>query len=148
MKKIIILIMFMLLLSFNGNAAQTQCGNMSVNVTRQNNKYRADVYWRSRRIASYNFNCKPQIKFVYTDKLTYKMLSARKNKVLYIECFMGQQLNAKGEGKIYTTKSYNYYISYKNLGFKSGDKIRTYCIYNPYNNYEDDVVKRCDEKIK
>ena len=32
--------------------------------------------------------------------------------------------------------------------FKIGDKVKTFCVFNPYNNGEDDIVERFDVKAK
>lgn len=121
--------------------------SMRTKTVKIGNRYRVDVFWRGKKIANYKFNCKPQVQFIMHDQLTWKMLERRKNKVLFIEISKGTQLNTKGDGKIETKDPYYNYISYKRCGFRKGDKIRTYCIFNPYTNWEDDVIERYDEKI-
>ena len=38
-----------------------------------------------------------------------------------------------------------YYISYASVeDAEIGDKIITYCVYNPFSNYDDDVIERWD----
>ena len=38
-----------------------------------------------------------------------------------------------------------YYISYASVAdAEIGDTIITYCVYNPYSNYDDDVIERWD----
>lgn len=153
MKKIIILVlMIVTLFPVNVQAAQartiqtTRYGSMKVKTIKIGKRYRADVYWRSEKIASYKFNRKPKVKFIKFDRLNFDMLASRKN-TLYIEITTGKQINAKGDGKVDTDDWHNY-ISYKRCGFKKGDRIRTYCIFNPYTQWEDDIIERYDEKIR
>lgn len=80
-----------------------------------------------------------------TDELDYETLTKRNGNII-IERTIGIVLDDKGNGKILNTKEKYYnYISYKNVdGAKTGDIILTYCIYNPDNNYEDDIIERFD----
>ena len=153
MKKIIILVlMIVALFPVNVQAAQartiqtTRYRSMTVKTIKIGKRYRADVYWRSEKIASYKFNCKPKVKFIKFYRQNFDMLASRKN-TLYIEITTGKQINAKGDGKVDTDDWHNY-ISYKRCGFKKGDRIRTYCIFNPYTQWEDDIIERYDEKIR
>ena len=153
MKKFIILVlMIVALFPVNVQAAQartiqtTRYRSMTVKTIKIGKRYRADVYWRSEKIASYKFNHKPKVKFVKFDRLNFDMLASRKN-TLYIEITTGKQINAKGDGKVDTDDWHNY-ISYKRCRFKKGDRIRTYCIFNPYTQWEDDIIERYDEKIR
>lgn len=114
--------------------------SMDVKVT----KHTAKVYWKGNKVATYRFKRKPSVKFVGTDKLTYKKLANRKGRTLYIEICTGKVLDNKGNGRVDTKSKYNY-ISYKRTGFRKGSKVRTYLVYSPYNNYEDDITERFDE---
>lgn len=93
----------------------------------------------------------PQIKIVQCGKLTEKMLTHRKGKnVIYIEVITGQVINNKLDGKI-TNKGtfFHSYISYKDVeSARKGSRIITYCIYNPYTNYEDDIALRLDFVVR
>ena len=86
----------------------------------------------------------PSIKTVVIDsnKLTHKMLVTRKKKhIMYIEICKGTVKNKKKDGRL----SNDRYISYKSVkGCHKGDKIMTYCVYNPFTNYDDDVIERWD----
>lgn len=86
----------------------------------------------------------PEIKTVVIDsnKLTHKMLVTRKKKhIMYIEICKGTVKNKKKDGKL----SDGSYISYKKVkGCHKGDKIMTYCVYNPFTNYDDDIIERWD----
>ena len=111
---------------------------MTVKVNRCRTGYRATVYWRHKKIAAYRFKRKPKVRFVKSAKLTEKMLTSRKGKTLYIEIIDGKQIDRRGNGL--TTGGY--YIRYH--GFCKGDRIRSYCVYNPNTNYIDDVAERYD----
>ena len=86
----------------------------------------------------------PSIKTVVIDskKLTHKMLVTRKKKhIMYIEVCRGTVTNKKKDGKL----SGGGYISYKSVkGCHKGDKVMTYCVYNPFTNYDDDIIERWD----
>ena len=78
-------------------------------------------------------------------ELTGDMLRSRNGEII-IEKTIGKVINKKLDGQIlnYQDKDYRY-ISYKNVkGAKKGDVILTYCIYNPDNQYEDDIIARYD----
>ena len=145
MKRFIILVMIVGVLISNTVYAKAsrQYKSMSFTISRNGHWYLADCYWRGERIARYRFSRRPKIRFIKHDNLTYEMLSSRKN-TIYVEIMTGTQLNEK-DGKIDTIDDYYNYISYNGCGFKPGDKIRTYCIFNPYTQWEDDVTERYDE---
>ena len=120
-------------------------------VTRKNNrgKYTVSVYWKNKKHTSYAFTRKPKIKFISTQKLTYnQLISRKKSNILYVELIIGKQIDKKGNGRILNTDPNYNYISYRKEPFNKGDKIRTYCIYNPYTDWEDDISERFDEKIR
>lgn len=130
--KLVILIAIILL------ATPVSARPMSVKVNRCRTGYRTTVYWRHKKIATYRFKRKPKVRFIRSAKLTEKMLTSRKGKTLYIEIIDGGQINRRGDG----VTTCGYYIRYH--GFHKGDHIRSYCVYNPYTNYIDDVVERYD----
>ena len=81
---------------------------------------------------------------------SYDTLTHRKGNYMVIEISDGTVINSKtGAGKLDTTdKTYNY-ISYKGVkGIRNGSRIKTYAVYNPNNNYEDDIATRFDKVIK
>lgn len=120
-------------------------------ITRKNNrgKYTVSVYWKNKKHTSYTFTRKPKIKFISTQKLTYKQLiSRKKSNILYVELIIGKQIDKKGNGKILNTDPNYNYISYRKEPFNKGDIVRTYCIFNPYTTWEDDISERFDEKIR
>ena len=110
-------------------------------------EHKAKLYWKGAKVATYKFTRKPKVKFVTPDGLTYKKLTHRKGKILYVEVCVGKVLDNKGNGKILNTRSKYNYISYRRTGFRKGTKVRTYLVYSPYNNHEDGIVKRFDEKM-
>lgn len=104
---------------------------------------------RSRR---YDFDGK--IKVVPSNKLTAKMLRSRRNKVIYIEKIISKPINKqwgivvyKRSGKWYVTENK---ICYKSSGIrvKRGNTVHTYCVYNPYTRWLDDIDERYDVVIK
>lgn len=119
---------------------------LRVMVSHNNNRYTARVYHFGRLVARYNFNRRPKIVYVSTDRMTYRQLTHRKNRTLLIECVTGTVTDADLNGRVDTRSQYNY-INYRTCkGWAHpGDRIRTYLIYNPSNNYEDDIIYRCDQ---
>ena len=91
----------------------------------------------------------PITRVINCDKLTEKMLthrSSKKRHIMYIERIIGKVTDNKKNGKIINPpKDGGYYISYASVkGARKGDIIVTYCVYNPYTNYDDDVIERWD----
>ena len=91
----------------------------------------------------------PITRVIDCDKLTEKMLTHRNNKkrhIMYIERIVGRVTDNKKNGKILNPPvDGGYYISYKSVkGARKGDLIVTYCVYNPYTNWDDDVIERWD----
>lgn len=77
------------------------------------------------------------------EDLTGEILRNRNGDII-IEKMIGTVVDKKGNGKLYGMGKYNY-ISYKGVkGIRKGDVVLTICIYNPANNYEDDIVERFD----
>ena len=147
MKKLfIMLVVLIALFSFPVHAKTYTNNQMTVKTVKNGKHYKAKVYWKGKKVATYKFKKKPVIKFVKHDKLTRKKLCNRKNKVLLIEILTGTVIDDKGNGKVDTVDPYYNYIHYN--GFKIGDKVKTFCIFNPYNNGEDDIVERFDVKVK
>ena len=72
------------------------------------------------------------------DKL-FSVLENRKGKII-IEVIAGTVEDNKGNG----TDTNGYYIKYDKKRFKKGDKVQTVLVYNPNNNYIEDIVFRHD----
>ena len=88
-----------------------------------------------------------KIKFIKSNNLTGDMLRNRKQKhIIYIEITDGYVMSDKNYSGI---TSDGYYINYEGIDdtLPKGTKIRTYCIFDPTNNYEDDIVYRTDRVI-
>lgn len=91
----------------------------------------------------------PITRVIDCDKLTEKMLthrSSKKHHIMYIERIIGKVIDNKKNGKVLNPPvDGGYYISYASVkGARKGDVIITYCVYNPYTNWDDDVIERWD----
>ena len=88
-------------------------------------------------------NNKDHISIINSYDLTIEKLQSRNGKLI-IEVVIGQVDNfVTGAG--HQLDNPNYYISYKGVeGISNGNIICTYFIYNPENNYEDDIMYRYD----
>ena len=139
-KKIVIIILCVLaILAINGNTyAKTVLKANRLTVTQ--GRFGTKVKWDGKVIRWYDFNGK--VKLVPERKLTVRMLEKRKNRTLYIEKITGCVLNNRLDGR---TTNGNY-ISYRSLKGKvhKGDVIITYCVYNPYTHWIDDIDERYD----
>lgn len=157
MKRLLLMIMVIVCVFSNVNivsAANTKTiaiqeyKEIKTKTIKKGKKYIVYVYFQGKRKAAYKFNKKPKVKILSEKKITYNMLIKRKNKTLYIGYITGKCIDNKGNGKLYIDSPYNY-ISYKSVkGIKKGNIVRTFTVYNPYNNYEDDIIKRFDKIIK
>lgn len=81
----------------------------------------------------------------WCDELTTDILVNRGTDVI-IEKIIGICLDSEGNGQIVNPADPEYnYISYKSVkGVYPGDVVLTLCIYQPCNDYEDDVAQRFD----
>ena len=88
-------------------------------------------------------NANDHIEIINSYDLTIEELQSRNGKLI-IEVVIGQVDNfVTGAG--HQLDNPNYYISYKGVeGISNGHIICTYFIYNPENNYEDDIMYRYD----
>ena len=89
----------------------------------------------------------PITKVIDCNDLTEEMLTTRTdNNVMYIERIIGKVTDNKKNGKVLNPPDDGgYYISYASVkGARKGDVIVTYCVYNPYTNWDDDVIERWD----
>ena len=91
----------------------------------------------------------PITRVIDSNDLTENMLthrSSKKRHIMYIERIIGKVTDNKKNGKVLNpSKDSGCYISYKSVkGARKGDLIVTYCVYNPYSNYDDDVIERWD----
>lgn len=89
----------------------------------------------------------PMVKVIDCNDLTEKMLITRADhNVMYIERIIGKVTDNEKNGKVLNPpKDGGYYISYASVAdAEIGDTIITYCVYNPFSNYDDDVIERWD----
>ena len=89
----------------------------------------------------------PMVKVIDCNDLTEEMLTTRADhNVMYIERIYGIVTDNEKNGKVLNPpEDGGYYISYKSVkGARKGDTIITYCVYNPFSNYDDDVIERWD----
>lgn len=94
----------------------------------------------------YSYADKLSLMEIYdTQDLTADILESRNGKLI-IERVIGVVEDAEsGAGRCFNGKECYNYISYKRVkGIKNGDIICTYMIYNPDNNYVDDIIMRFD----
>lgn len=83
---------------------------------------------------------------IYSPKeLTYEILAGRAGD-LVVERIEGFCFDDSGHGKVFNNGESNCcYISYAGAeNVKAGDFVVTYCLYNPENDYEDDIIARYD----
>ena len=91
----------------------------------------------------------PITRVIDCEKLTEKMLthrSSKKRHIMYIERIVGRVTDNNKNGKVLNPpKDGGYYISYRSVkNARKGDVIVTYCVYNPYTKWDDDVIERWD----
>ena len=93
--------------------------------------------------SKYYSKANDHIEIINSCDLTIEELQSRNGKLI-IEVVIGQVDNfVTGAGHILDNP--DYYISYKGVeGISNGNIICTYFIYNPENNYEDDIMYRYD----
>lgn len=85
------------------------------------------------------------IEIVEASELDADVLQNRNGKLI-IECCIGIVDNAEtGAGHVLNEDPESNYISYRGVpGISTGNVICTYFIYNPDNNYKDDIIMRFD----
>ena len=89
----------------------------------------------------------PMVKVIDCNDLTEEMLTTRTDhNVMYIERIIGKVTDNEKNGKVLNPPDDGgYYISYASVAdAEIGDTIVTYCVYNPYTNWDDDVIERWD----
>ena len=96
--------------------------------------------------SKYYSKANDNISIVNSYDLTIEELQSRNGKLI-IEVVIGQVDNfVTGAG--HQLDNPDFYISYKGIdGISNGNIICTYFIYNPENNYEDDIMYRYDYVI-
>lgn len=96
--------------------------------------------------SKYYSKANDHIEIINSYDLTIEELQSRNGKLI-IEKVIGQVDNfVTGAG--HQLDNPDFYISYKGIdGISNGNIICTYFIYNPENNYEDDIMYRYDYVI-
>lgn len=141
MKKLITICVFILMMGFPTYAktvATETINGYTIRITQHGDVTK--IEWCGKTYRKYHFRGK--VKIVSEGKLTARKLWKRKSKTLYIERIVGRVINDHLDGR--TTE--NHYISYKCLKGKvhKGDTIVTYCVYNPFTRWIDDIADRFD----
>ena len=88
-----------------------------------------------------------KIEIYDTNDLDAETLESREiNGKLIVERLYGVVLNEQGDGELLDCKTEFNYISYRSIidSVNVGDVICTYVIYNPENDYVDDIIERWD----
>ena len=153
MKKLLLLllvavVLLTITLSITTQGKTCSCGNPyctynAVSETQARKRVNAYIKKYVRKGKYKNF----KVKFISYKKLTYKKLvNRKKNKIIYVEIIDGFVINDNNYAGL---TGDGYYISYEGIDDRlpKGTKIRTYCIYDPSNNYEDDIISRSDRVI-
>ena len=84
----------------------------------------------------------PRYKIEYVTKYNANIMENRKGKkIVYVEI-----IKSKSNGDKSGRTKEGYYIAY-NKKVKKGKKVVSYCLYNPNNNYCDDVIAVVDNKM-
>lgn len=89
----------------------------------------------------------PITKVIDCNDLTEEMLTTRTERnIMYIERIIGKVTDNEKNGTVLNPpEDGGYYISYASVeDARKGDLIITYCVYNPYSNWDDDVIERWD----
>ena len=89
----------------------------------------------------------PMVKVIDCNDLTEEMLTTRtEHHIMYIERIIGKVTDNEKNGTVLNPPvDGGYYISYASVeDAEIGDTVITYCVYNPFSNYDDDVIERWD----
>ena len=77
--------------------------------------------------------------------LTYEILSSRTSDITIVERIVGVVLDENGNGRVLDSSEPCNYISYKYVpDIMPGDIVITYSVFNPENQFEDDIIARYD----
>ena len=143
---VILLFLVLLMIPATANAATCKCGNpycvynaKTERVARKRIMRLVNKYVRRGKAK----NCR--VEFITSERLTARKLETRKGKIIYIEVCRGYVMNKNYDG----IQANGYYISYRRIDdrLKKGNCIMSYFIYNPLNNYIDDIMYRTDRVL-
>ena len=83
--------------------------------------------------------------FYETDYWNDVAVKERANKrTLYVEVIYGEKVNEKGDGVVLNTAYTEFNYIHYGEDVPMNTIIVTFSLYNPYNNYEDDIIERFD----
>lgn len=141
MKKSITICVFILMLglpTYARTVATETINGYTIRITQHGDTTK--IKWCGKTYRKYHFQGK--VRIVSEGKLTARKLWKRKGKTLYIERIVGRVINNRLDG----VSSNGGYISYQCLKgkVKKGNTIVTYCVYNPFTRWIDDVNDRFD----
>jgi len=142
MKKLITICVFILMLgspTYAKTVATETINGYTIRITQHGDATK--IKWCGKTYRKYH-HFRGEVRIVSEGKLTARKLWSRKDKTLYIERIVGRVINNRLDG----VSSNGGYISYKCLKGKvhKGDTIVTYCVYNPFTRWIDDVSDRFD----
>lgn len=143
--KLLVVMALMVMMAASAQArtvAKETVGDYTISV-HQNGK-KTLVKWNGKTICSFRFTGKVQI--ISERKLTNRKKMNRKDKVLYIERVVGTVTDDLGNGRT----SNGYYMCYRTSLKKAqkGDVVVSYCVYNPFTRWIDDITERYDAVLR
>lgn len=158
MKKLVKLVTVVILLlalavepAYAGAVPHKGRAEMNYTIVSVGKKYVTTFYDKNGEyLVEYTTRWKPKVKFFNTENYDYDKVTRRtKDHVIYVEVMVGKVVNKKRDGRLLNTLPPYNYISYKfTKGARKGNTVRTYCIYEPWNNYDDGVDFRLDYIVK
>lgn len=125
-------------------------GNLRIEVVRDH----GDTVLKFSDGRSHRYDFDGKVKVVPSNKLTAKMLRSRRNKVIYIEKITSKPID-KQWGVVINKKAGRWRVTNNKICYKSsgirvnrGNTVHTYCVYNPYTQWLDDIDERYDVVAK
>ena len=87
---------------------------------------------------------KPEPEFIGSEELHPGILENRNGRMI-IERMIGIVVSPYGDGKVLNPYDPEFNYIYYDIGeYEVGDIVITYLVYNPENNYDDDIIQRSD----
>lgn len=142
---ILVLLLGFLISGPKANPISAKTVSECVNVAKiavASNGNRVTIKWRGKKYRTFRIR-KAKVVFISEGKLTRRMLLTRKaNRIVYVERIVGKVTTDNLDGKTTTGN----YISYRSLcGYAhKGDEVVTWCVYNPFTKWIDDITDRFD----
>ncbi len=113
-------------------------------------EYMSEIGWEyeDELIADFSERYDGDVIIYNSNELSLEMLENRNGDVIIERCYGVVTDGENGAGKVLYPYDEDYdYISYfrcKGFGIREGTLIMTYLVYNPDNNYHDDIMDRFD----